>query len=52
MRISKVNPSLAKSQGEKAIAAAGGMITSTSDNFSILNYDGFFRPCADLFRLG
>ena len=52
MRISKVNPSLAKTQGEKAIADAGGMITTTADNFMIKNYDGFFRPARICFGWG
>ncbi|NRB52833.1 MAG: SusD/RagB family nutrient-binding outer membrane lipoprotein [Saprospiraceae bacterium] len=52
MRISKVNPALAKTQGEKAIAAAGGMITTTADNFMIKNYDGFFRPARICFGWG
>ena len=52
MRISKVSPALAKTQGEKAMAAAGGMITTTSDNFYIKNYDGFFRPARICFGWG
>jgi len=52
MRISKVNPSLAKTQGEKAIAAPGGMITANADNFFIKNYDGFFRPARICFGWG
>lgn len=52
MRISKVNPSLAKTQGEKAIADPGGLIESTSDNFYIKNYDGFFRPARICFGWG
>ena len=52
MRISKVSPDLAKTQGEKAIAAAGGMITTNADNFFIKNYDGFFRPARICFGWG
>jgi hypothetical protein len=52
MRISKVNPSLAKTQGEKAINAAGGLISSNADNFYIKNYDGFFRPARICFGWG
>jgi hypothetical protein len=35
MRISKVNPSLAKTQGEKALADANGLIATNADNFNI-----------------
>lgn len=52
MRISKVNPALAKTQGEKAIAAPGGLISTTDDNFLIKNYDGFFRPARICFGWG
>jgi hypothetical protein len=44
MRISKIKPALAKTQGEKAIAAAGGLITSAGDDFKIKLYGGFFPP--------
>ena len=52
MRISKVDPALAKTQGEKAISAAGGLITTNDDNFYIKNYDGFFRPARICFGWG
>ena len=52
MRISKVDPALAKSQGEKAIAHPGGLIAANEDNFYILNYDGFFRPARICFGWG
>lgn len=52
MRISKVAPALAKTQGEKAIAAPGGLIMSTDENFMIKNYDGFFRPARICFGWG
>lgn len=52
MRISKVDPALAQAQGEKAISAAGGMITGGSDDFYIKNYDGFFRPARICFGWG
>ena len=44
MRISKVAPDLAKTEGEKAIAAAGGLITTAADDFKIKLYNGFFPP--------
>ena len=52
MRISKVSPALAKTQGEKAIADPGGLIAATGDNFMIKNYDGFFRPARICFGWG
>lgn len=44
MRVSKVDPAMAKTQGEKAIAAAGGLISTAGDNFKIKLYGGFFPP--------
>ncbi|MBW8324263.1 MAG: SusD/RagB family nutrient-binding outer membrane lipoprotein [Prolixibacteraceae bacterium] len=38
IRISKVNPALAKAQGEKAISDPAGLIMSNDDNFNISNY--------------
>ena len=35
MRISKVAPALAKTQGEKALGDAAGLITTNADNFNI-----------------
>lgn len=35
MRISKVAPALAKTQGEKAMSDAAGLITANADNFNI-----------------
>lgn len=52
MRVSKVDPGLAKTQGEKAISAPGGLISSNADNFMIKNYDGFFRPSRICFGWG
>lgn len=40
IRISKVNPALAKTQGEKAIADPGGLILTNADNFNISLYGG------------
>jgi hypothetical protein len=44
MRISKVNPILAKSEGEKAIAEAGGLIRTGADAWYLSLYGGPFRP--------
>lgn len=44
MRISKVDKTLAKTQGEKAIADPAGLITSAGDDFKIKLYGGFFPP--------
>lgn len=44
MRISKVKPALAKTQGEKAIADPGGLITSMDDGWYLSLYGGPFRP--------
>jgi hypothetical protein len=35
IRISKVNPALAKTQGEKALADAAGLISTNAENFNI-----------------
>jgi hypothetical protein len=40
IRISKIKPDLAKTQGEKAISDEGGLIMSNSDNFNISLYGG------------
>jgi hypothetical protein len=44
MRLSKVDPPLAKSQGEKAIADEGGLITTLDDSWNLSLYGGPFRP--------
>jgi len=38
IRLSKADPTLAKQQGEKAIADAGGLILTNADNFNISLY--------------
>lgn len=38
IRISKVNPSLAKTQGEKAMSDPAGLIASNGDNFNVSLY--------------
>ena len=52
MRISKVNPSLAKTQGEKAISNAGGLITTNSENFMISLYGRVFQEATISFAWG
>ena len=47
MRISKVAPSLAKTQGEKAIADAAGLITTNADNF-LVSLNGNIMPVAQI----
>ena len=44
MRISKVAPDLAKTEGEKAIAEPGGLITTMDDGWYLSLYGGPFRP--------
>lgn len=44
MRLSKVAPDLAKTQGEKAIADPGGIITTPDDAWKLSLYGGPFRP--------
>jgi len=43
IRISKVAPALAKTQGEKAINDAGGLITTNSENFMLSLYGRPFQ---------
>ena len=52
MRLSKVAPDLAKTQGEKAISDAGGLIETNDDSWNIFLYDGFFRPARICFGWG
>jgi hypothetical protein len=44
MRLSKVKPDLAKTQGEKAIAEPGGLIVTAGDSWFLSLYGGPFRP--------
>jgi hypothetical protein len=44
MRLSKVEPDLAKTQGEKAIAEPGGLITASADSWYLSLYGGPFKP--------
>ncbi len=47
MRLSKVDPALAKTQGEKALSDPGGLITTNSDNF-INSLIGNIMPVAQI----
>lgn len=44
MRISKVDPALAKTQGEKALNDPGGLITSNDQNFNVSLYGNVYHP--------
>ena len=44
MRLSKIRPDLAKTQGEKAISDPGGLITTLDDSWYLSLYGGPFRP--------
>lgn len=44
MRLSKVAPALAQAEGEKALAAPAGLISSNGDNFYISLYGAQFHP--------
>ncbi|MEZ4970506.1 MAG: SusD/RagB family nutrient-binding outer membrane lipoprotein [Flavobacteriaceae bacterium] len=52
MRISKVAPALAKTQGEKALADPVGLIESNTDNFNISLYGTKFHPAQICFEWG
>ena len=52
IRISKVNPTLAKQQGEKALADPGGLIESNADNFMVSLYGAVFPPVTISFGWG
>ncbi|MDP4185380.1 MAG: SusD/RagB family nutrient-binding outer membrane lipoprotein [Bacteroidota bacterium] len=47
IRISKVAPSVAKTQGEKAMSDPAGLITTNADNFSV-NLNGNILPIAQI----
>lgn len=44
MRISKVAPDLAKSQGEKALNDPGGVMVTNEDNFNVFLYGSVYHP--------
>ena len=52
MRISKVDPALAKLQGEKALADPVGLIETNSENFDISGYGNKFHPAQICFEWG
>ncbi len=52
MRLSKVDPVLAKAQGEKAISDPGGLIETNDDNFMISLYGDVFPPVTISFGWG
>lgn len=52
MRLSKVDPALAKAQGEKAIADPGGLITTLDDAWYLSLYGQVFRPGRICFAWG
>lgn len=52
IRLSKVNPDLAKQQGEKAINDPGGLIVSNADNFLVSLYGDVFPPVTISFGWG
>ncbi len=52
MRISKVAPALAKTQGEKALAAPVGLMETNADNFDISLYGNKFHPAQICFEWG
>ncbi|MBU2907608.1 SusD/RagB family nutrient-binding outer membrane lipoprotein [Arenibacter algicola] len=52
MRISKVAPDVAKTQGEKAMADPVGLIETNADNFNISLYGAKFHPAQICFEWG
>jgi hypothetical protein len=52
MRISKVDPALAKAQGEKALADPVGLIETNAQNFRISNYGVKFHPAVIAWEWG
>src|SRR5690606_28002772 len=52
MRLSKVDPALAKLQGEKALADPVGLIESNDQNFRISNYGVKFHPAVIAWEWG
>ncbi|MDT7830095.1 SusD/RagB family nutrient-binding outer membrane lipoprotein [Pricia sp. S334] len=52
MRLTKVDPALAKTQGEKALADPVGLIESNADNFNINLYGNKFHPAQICFEWG
>ncbi|AWW00700.1 SusD/RagB family nutrient-binding outer membrane lipoprotein [Arcticibacterium luteifluviistationis] len=52
MRVSKVDPELAKKEGEKALADPAGLMLSNADNFNISGYGAKFHPAQICFEWG
>ncbi len=52
MRISKVDPDLARMQGQKAISDPGGLIMTNADNFMVSLYGAVFPPVTISFGWG
>ncbi len=52
IRLSKVDPALAKSQGEKAISDPAGLIETNGDNFMVSLYGAIFPPVTISFGWG
>lgn len=52
IRISKVDPALAKIQGEKALSEPGGLIETNGDNFMVSLYGDVFPPVTISFGWG
>lgn len=52
IRISKVNPTLAKQQGEKAMSDAAGLISSNSEEFHVSLYGNKLRLAVIAFEWG
>lgn len=52
IRLSKVDPALAKAQGEKALSEPGGLIETNGDNFMVSLYGAVFPPVTISFGWG
>ncbi|PKA99993.1 SusD/RagB-like outer membrane lipoprotein [Flavobacteriaceae bacterium MAR_2009_75] len=50
MRISKADPALAKTEGEKALSDPAGLMESNSDNFNLSLYGNKFHPAQICFE--
>ncbi|MFT5884774.1 MAG: hypothetical protein ACI9IP_001231 [Arcticibacterium sp.] len=52
MRVSKVDPALARKEGEKALADPAGLMQTNADNFNISGYGSKFHPAQICFEWG
>ncbi len=52
IRLSKVDPALAQTQGEKALSEPGGLIETNGDNFMVSLYGAVFPPVTISFGWG